>query len=388
MWLLGAGASASAGIPTAYDMVWEFKQLLFVSQRRVSPQVVADLSNPTVRAQLQAHIDASRRLPPSGAADEYASLFEAVYPSEADRRAYLDSKIAGAKPSYGHLALSTLMRAQLTRLVWTPNFDPLVADACAKIYDTTGSLTTVTLDGPDLAAQVIADGRWPIEVKLHGDFRSRRLKNTNDELRQQDLRLRHILIDSCRRFGAVVVGYSGRDDSIMDALTEAIEQSGAFPAGLFWLHRDEAPRLPRVSQLLVRAVDTNVEAALVRVENFDEALRDLIRLLDSVDTKTLDTFAMERRRWSSAPLPGGRRGWPVVRLNALPVVRAPTVCRRVVCQIGGYSAVRDAYAIKQAAIRAGYSPKAARFVGCKNITKANIAAAIDRRRQHARLHGR
>ena len=32
----------------------------------------------------------------------------------------------------------------------------------------------------------------------------------------------------------------------------------------------------------------------------------------------------------------------------------------------------------QAAIRAGYSPKAARFVGCKNITKANIAAAIEK----------
>jgi hypothetical protein len=26
MWLLGAGASASAGVPTARDMIWEFKQ--------------------------------------------------------------------------------------------------------------------------------------------------------------------------------------------------------------------------------------------------------------------------------------------------------------------------------------------------------------------------
>src|SRR6266853_3292906 len=158
MWLLGAGASASAGIPTAYDMVWEFKQLLFVSQRRFSPQAVADLSNPAIRAQLQAHIDASGRLPPSGAVDEYAALFEAVYPSEKDRQNYLASKMAGAKPSYGHLALATLMHARLTRLVWTPNFDSLVADACAKIYDTTGSLTTVTLDAPELAAQAIADG--------------------------------------------------------------------------------------------------------------------------------------------------------------------------------------------------------------------------------------
>ena len=43
MWLLGAGAFAAAGIPTAWDMIWEFKQQLYVSQRRVSPKSVADL---------------------------------------------------------------------------------------------------------------------------------------------------------------------------------------------------------------------------------------------------------------------------------------------------------------------------------------------------------
>jgi len=37
MWLLGAGASAAAGIPTAWDVLWKFKQQLYVSQRRVSP---------------------------------------------------------------------------------------------------------------------------------------------------------------------------------------------------------------------------------------------------------------------------------------------------------------------------------------------------------------
>src|SRR5207302_8615934 len=62
MWFLGAGASASAGIPTAWDMIWEFKQLLYVSQRRVAFQSVADLSNPAIRAQLQAHIDAAGTL--------------------------------------------------------------------------------------------------------------------------------------------------------------------------------------------------------------------------------------------------------------------------------------------------------------------------------------
>ena len=265
MWLLGAGASASAGIPTAWDMIWDFKQRLFISQRKVSPKSVADLSSPVIRQQLQAHIDSCGSLPPPGSPDEYAPLFEAVYPSEADRRAYLDAKIAGAKPSYGHLALATLMRAQLTRIVWTTNFDPLNADACAKIYDGTGALTTVALDAPDLAAQVINEGRWPIEVKLHGDYRSRRLKNTNEELLHQDVRLRKVLEDSCRRFGLVVVGYSGRDDSVMDALEKALAP-GAFPAGLFWLHRGENPPLARVTQFLARAVAKGVDAALVVVE--------------------------------------------------------------------------------------------------------------------------
>ena len=46
MWLLGTGASASARFPTALDMIWEFKQQLYVSQRRVALESVEDLSNP------------------------------------------------------------------------------------------------------------------------------------------------------------------------------------------------------------------------------------------------------------------------------------------------------------------------------------------------------
>jgi len=52
MWLLGAGASAAAGIPTARDMIWEFKQQLYVSQKRVSPKTVSDLSNASIRMEV------------------------------------------------------------------------------------------------------------------------------------------------------------------------------------------------------------------------------------------------------------------------------------------------------------------------------------------------
>lgn len=341
MWFLGAGASASAGIPTAGDMIWEFKQLLYTSQRGVALSSVADLSNPVIRGQLQAHIDAAGTLPAPGSPDEYAGLFEAVYPAEADRRTFLDAKLTGAKPSYGHLALAILMRAQKLRLMWTTNFDPLVADACAKIFGTTGTLTSVALDAPDLARQVVNEGRWPVEVKLHGDFRSRRLKNTNDELRLQDAQLRQLLVEACGRLGLVVAGYSGRDSSIMDTLDEAADRPGAFPAGLFWLHRGDGPPLPRVNALLTRAVANGLDATLVRIENFDEALRDAVKLIDGLDLTGLESFAADRRHWSPAPRPVGRAIWPVVRLNALPVIEMPTVCRRVVCSIGGTAEVRN-----------------------------------------------
>ncbi len=341
MWFLGAGASASAGLPTAMDMIWEFKQKLFVSQSRGPTDAVANLSQLNVRARLQAHIDSLEHLPPSEAPDEYAALFESVYPAESDRRAFLDAKLAGAKPSYGHMALATLMRGRRTRLVWTTNFDTLIADACAKIFDTTSALTTVALDAPDLAERAIADKRWPVEIKLHGDFRSRRLKNTDDELRHQDAQLRQALVNSCERYGLVVIGYSGRDNSIMDALEEAVERPSAFPAGLFWLHREGGAPLQRVGRLLAHAVEKGVEAFFVSFDNFDEILRDLIRLIDGLETKTLGDFAMERRRWSRVPNRQGRRGWPIVRLNAIPVIGVPNTCRRVVCQIGGTSEVRE-----------------------------------------------
>jgi NAD-dependent SIR2 family protein deacetylase len=342
MWFLGAGVSASSGIPTAGNMIWEFKQRLFVTQRKASPRSVADLTDPNIRSKLQSFIDSQVEAPTAGSADEYAALFEKVYPAESDRRTYIDAKVKGGKPSYGHIALATLMKAGMIRLVWTTNFDPLVADACAKVYDGTGYLTTVSLGEPDVAAQAILESRWPIEVKIHGDFRSRRLKNTSEELRLQDERLRQIMVDCCRRSGLIVVGYSGRDSSVMDALESVIATPGAYPAGLFWLYRGDVEPYESVSRLILKADASGVESALVKVENFDEMMRDLVRFHTTLDTRILDQFSLERRRRSPVPLRQTQGGWPVLRLNAIPVSQSPSVCRVVQCDIGGYADARRA----------------------------------------------
>ncbi len=46
----------------------------------------------------------------------------------------------------------------------------------------TGRLVVTDLNRAELAREALNEGRWPLLVKLHGDFQSRRLKNTVDEL--------------------------------------------------------------------------------------------------------------------------------------------------------------------------------------------------------------
>lgn len=342
MWLLGAGASASAGVPTAYHLIWRFKQLLYCSSQRISIRTCSDLGDPSLRSRLQSYFDNKGGFPTVDSDEEYAHYFEAAFPSEADRRRYIDESFSSAHPSYGHIALASLMKLDKAKIVWTTNFDPLIEDAIVNLYGKSGHLVSATTDSPQLAMQAINEGRFPLLGKLHGDFRSRKLKNTTDELRAQDAELRHALVESCKRYGLMVIGYSGRDHSVMDALTEAINDGKGYPSGLFWFHRPDTPCLPRVSDLIKRAQKSGIEAHLIDIETFDELLADIILMIPDLPDEIEKRLSGHAKRVTDVPMPSGKKAWPVIRLNALPITSVPTVCRRVVCSIGGTKEVREA----------------------------------------------
>jgi NAD-dependent SIR2 family protein deacetylase len=341
MWLIGAGASAGAGVATAENMIWDFKRFLYRTAEGIPPQAVADLSNPVVRSQIQGYFDTEGSHPPLDSEEEYAHYFELAYPLESDRRTYIEAKTADAKPSYGHLALAALLKAECTRAIWTTNFDKLVEDACAQIFGTTSRLTVASIDNSAIAGQAIAEDRWPILGKLHGDFGSRRLKNTPDELREQDAKMRRAVAEASRRFGLVVAGYSGRDDSVMRALEDGCSENG-FPAGLFWLQYGERPASQRIVDLIQSAREAGIDAAVVPIGTFDEVLGDLVRQQEGLEESLLPHLSDRRKQVSDAPLEGRGSGWPVIRTNALEVVEWPTICRRIGCEIGGIKEVRRA----------------------------------------------
>ncbi len=352
-WFLGAGASAAAGVPTAYDMIWDFKRSIYCAAERVSVRSCADLGDQAVRSRIQSYFGIENGYPDENSAEEYAFYFERAYPAEADRRQYIDNMVKAATPSYGHLVLAALLKMNHSKAIWTTNFDRTVEDSAVSLLGSSSKLVTASLDSPVLATQAMNEGRWPLLVKLHGDFQSRRLKNARHELLAQDGELRRAFVDGCRRFGLAVAGYSGRDESIMDALEEAIDNGRGFPSGIFWFHRPDYPPLGRVSDFLCKAGAAGVEAHIIDVQTFDELMGDILLMIREVPTEVMDVLGRKAPRVTDAPIPDLKGRWPWIRLNAIPLLSWPSTCRRVVCGVGGAKEVRDAIAVSGANVVAG-----------------------------------
>src|ERR1035438_5187255 len=265
MWFLGAGASAASGIPTASDMTWDFKRTIYCAEQKVSVRACQDLSDPRLQHKLQLYFDTAGKFPMQNSESEYAEIFLNAYPDEADRRRYIDRMVSQATPSYGHVALAVLLALRKARIVWTTNFDRNVEDSAAKVFQTTAKLAIATLDSARVAEECVQEERWPLLVKLHGDFQSRRLKNTADELVRQDERLRRCLVEASKRLGLIVVGYSGRDTSVMDALEEAIDNGRGYAAGLYWICRPDVAPYRRALSLIANAKAAGIGAHLIEI---------------------------------------------------------------------------------------------------------------------------
>lgn len=342
MWFLGAGASAAAGVRTAYHMIWEFKREIYCSTQRVPLAACSDLSNPLVRSRIQACFDSPHDAPKENATEEYSYFFDKAYPHESDRRRYIERAVTGASPSFGHIGLAALLKMKKVRIVWTTNFDRVVEDAVSRVFGNSSEMVVATIETRMHASEAISESRWPLLVKLHGDFHSRRLKNTSAELQKQDEEMRACLLTACRTNGLAVVGYSGRDDSIMDTLDETLADGRGFPSGLFWFHRSESACLPRVQRLIEQASSKGIDAHLIEVDTFDELMSDVLSLMPDVQPELTKMLEERPKRILDAPLPGPEGAWPILRLNAFPILSAPSVCRKVVCEIQGHKEVQQA----------------------------------------------
>lgn len=352
MWLLGAGASRAAGIKTAGDMLWEFKQKLYCSEKKQPLTSIADLGDPIIRAKLQIHFDEQRIHPALNSPEEYSHYFERTYPSGMDRRAYIESQILIGQPSFGHHALAILLKQGFSRLVWTTNFDRCVEDAAFTALGGSGKLVVAGLGEPEILSQAISQQRWPIYAKLHGDFQSEDLKNTSKELSTQDDQMRAALSHGCATNGLAIVGYSGRDSSVMQALTDALGSEKPYPAGIFWFKRFNEEPFSAVVTFMQAAIAKGVAAHFIEVETFDELMSDIVRFLPETEPEAAKITDPTKPRLSHVAIRPPASRYPVIRTNAIPVISFPAMVRLVKCEIGGWKEIEEAIATAKTDIEA------------------------------------
>jgi hypothetical protein len=324
-WFIGAGASRSAGLPTATDIIWDLKRRYYCQEENqdISRQ---DIQSDAVKARIQTFMD-SRGFPPQWAPDEYAIYFEKIFGSDLERqRQYLRAILSEEKVSLtvGNRVLGALIAAGLCRVAFTTNFDSVVEKSVAEVGGK--SLSAFHLEGSHAANRALNNEEFPVYCKLHGDFRYERLKNLPDDLKTQNAELAKCLLTAATRFGFIVTGYSGRDVSVLELFRAALLAPNAFPHGLYWAEIKTSPLPPVVKDLLEEARAKGVDAHHVSIETFDTVMLRLWRNIEdksaAVDTKVRKAQLTP----ASLPLPAMGHGRPLLRLNALPILSAPTQC--------------------------------------------------------------
>lgn len=327
-WLLGAGASRSAGLRTATDIIWDLKRRYYCREenQEISQQ---DVQSEAVRERIQAFMNA-RGFPEAWAPEEYTTYFEKIFGSDYERQsAYLRSILSedSASLSVGNRVLGALIAGGMARVVFTTNFDTIVEKSVAEVAGK--ALAPFHLEGPYAANNALDNEQYPIYCKLHGDFRYESIKNLADDLRAQNSELEKCFVNACNRFGLIVSGYSGRDASVMALLRAVLKTNNPFPGGLYWttLARSQTP--DAVNALIAHAKAAGVKAEVVSIETFDAFLLRLWRNIDdkpaSLDAKVRKT----QRTEVSIPLPGAGEGGTILRMNALPLSAVPQSCLSV-----------------------------------------------------------
>ena len=324
-WFLGAGASATAGLPTATNILWDMKRRYYCQQenQEISRQ---DMQSQSVRSKIQSFME-SRGFPTLWADDEYTTYFEKIFGDDKERqRKYMHGILAEdrATLSVGNRVLGGMMAAGFCRAAFTTNFDSVIEKAYAEVSGK--SLAAFHLEGSRAANQALNNEEFPVYCKIHGDFRYDSLKNLAADLATQNKELADCLVNAGTRFGFVVSGYSGRDGSVMELFHRALSAPNAFPHGLFWTALKGSTPLPVVLELLEAARTKGVTAHLVPIETFDALL---LRLWRNIADKPQQIDQQVRKVKSASvniPLPQPGRDQPLVRLNALPVLAWPSRC--------------------------------------------------------------
>ncbi len=264
--LLGAGASISSSVQSANDCIWEWKRNIFVTKNpSLAKQYAAFKSEKSVQQSIQKWLDIEGIYPKQGSEEEYSFFAQAAFPIEETRKKYFENICKNKEPHIGYKILCQLSKNGMIKSVFTTNFDGLIERAAHQTSVTPISVSLAT-------AQYIHRASSNSEllcVALHGDFKYGPLKNINTELDTQHDAFVAALKQHLYDKHLVVMGYSGRDKSLMDALKKAYSEAGG--GMLFWCGFGNEIA-PNVRELLEHVHNLGRQGFYISTEGFDTTM--------------------------------------------------------------------------------------------------------------------
>ena len=247
---LGAGASKTSQIKSAEEMVDEWREELYT--RSNSKESYEDW----IGKQNWYNDD-----------DEYSMLFERMYDQPSQRRVYIEECVKNAHPNWGYIYLTNLLAKKFFDVVFTTNFDDLLNEAC---YLYSVGLKPIVAAHDSAVSGIRVTSHRPKIIKLHGDFLYDNIKNTVRELETLEENSKKKLAQFALEYGLVVVGYGGRDRSVMDVLEVLLKSEDYLKQGVYWCVKEGTQPGKRVQSLLRRD-----RVYLVEVRGFDEFMAQI-----------------------------------------------------------------------------------------------------------------
>lgn len=258
--LLGSGVSKAANIPTGWDVVLDLIQKLAALEKQ------DPLPDPETWY---------RKI--FGEQPDYSKILDRLAATPAERMALLrgyfepsdeDREKGFKQPTVAHRAIATLVKLGYIRVILTTNFDRLMElalEAEGIVPDVISSEDTLC------GAMPIVHSKCMV-IKLHGDYRDTRIKNTPEELANYSGEMNRLLDRILDEYGLVICGWSGTYDT---ALRNAILRTPTRRFTTFWLTRGDLTE--EAKQLIVQR-----HSETVTIENADKLFRELAEKLESL----------------------------------------------------------------------------------------------------------
>ena len=262
---LGAGASATSGVPMAYDMAMQAARWAATIDRGWFPGDPRILESDVLN-----FLHSQSWFSQDMAVDDFyqQSMWLLNSPREQRRQFLIHVLQSVSEPSSGYHRLVQIVKERVVGTMLTTNFD----DRFVKAF---GSGLLITVADPHEYQRINTAPLHPQLIHLHGVAEHYMDRITEEEVQNLDTNLIAQVLPLLRDHPLIVVGYRGAEPSIMRSLLiDQLENARNFPHGIFWCvldSTDPTDLAPMVTELAQKLGDN---FALVNIEGFDQFMEE------------------------------------------------------------------------------------------------------------------